>query len=197
MSCSNLARLRSCSFFRRTQRAPDRRTLGSIIAEDLLKDTQQTLVAEIQIEHPPAGAWTGKLVTGETSGEAAAGMPRPKSKEGQTLFKQWQDHARTDGRIPGALIGKLGEKVKYFISLNKEDSENGRDLSEKFEKLLPRFDATRDWTPSDAIALIDDVSAIHTIPLETTLEDRRGEHDPHRRAAAGRTGRRPVGAALA
>ena len=97
--------------------------------------------------------------------EAAAGKPRPKSKEGQTLFKQWQANARIDGKIPGGLVGRLGKNVRGFISANKGDSENGRKLSEEFEKLLPRFDATRDWTLSDAIAIIDDVSAIHTSPL--------------------------------
>ena len=76
-------------------------------------------------------------------------------------------HGRT-GRFP-ALIGKLGAKVKYFISLNKDD-QWGRDLAVKFEALLPRFDATGDWTQSDAIALFDDISAIHSIPLNNTLD---------------------------
>jgi len=147
----------------------DGRTPGSIFAEDALKDTHQTMVAEMQIENAPAGAWTGKLVTGETSGEVAAGKPQPKHEDAQTLFKQWQASARTDGEIPGALVGKLGAKVKYFISLNKGDG-GGHDLAGKFEKLLPRFDAAGDWTQSDAIALLDDVSAIHRIPLRTTLE---------------------------
>ena len=101
---------------------------------------------------------------------AAAGKPRPKSKEGQTLFKQWQANARIDGKIPGGLVGRLGKNVRGFISANKGDSENGRKLSEEFEKLLPRFDATRDWTPSDAIAIIDDVSAIHRSPLLSDLD---------------------------
>src|SRR5207249_4445513 len=57
----------------------------------------------------------------------------------------------------------------YFISLNKDD-QGGHDLAVKFELLLPRFDAAGDWTQSDAIALLDDISAIHTIPLRTTLE---------------------------
>ena len=40
----------------------------------------------------------------------------------------------------------------------------------KFEQLLPRFDAAHDWTQSDAIALLDDISAVHEIPLENTLD---------------------------
>jgi hypothetical protein len=43
-------------------------------------------------------------------------------------------------------------------------------LSERFEKLLPRFDATHDWSEADAVALIDDVAAIHRIPLDTALD---------------------------
>lgn len=34
---------------------------------------------------------------------------KPEHKNAQTLYKIWQTHARTDGKIPGALIGQLGE----------------------------------------------------------------------------------------
>ncbi len=140
------------------------------MAKDLLTDSRETLVVQMQVKKAPPGAWTGKLVTGDTGGEAAAGKPQPKGKEGQALFNKWQANARVDGKIPGALIGRLGMRVKYFISLNK-DQQGGRAFAQKFEKLLPRFDAARDWTPSDAIALIDDVSAIEEIPLLNALED--------------------------
>lgn len=100
---------------------------------------------------------------------AAATEMKPKHLDAQSLFKKWQANARTDGKIPGALIGKLGAEVKYFISLNKDD-QGGHDLAVKFELLLPRFDAAGDWTQSDAIALLDDISAIHSIPLRNTLE---------------------------
>ena len=99
---------------------------------------------------------------------AAATEMRPKHEDAQTLFKAWQANARTDGKIPGALIGKLGAEVKYFISLNKDDPW-GHDSAVKFEALLSRFDATGDWTQSDAIALLDDISAISSIPLNNTL----------------------------
>jgi hypothetical protein len=72
----------------------------------------------------------------------------PKHTAGETLLNRWRAYARTDGKIPGALIGKLGEEVKYFISLNKPEAGQGHDLSVKFEQLLPRFDATIDWTLS-------------------------------------------------
>jgi hypothetical protein len=148
----------------------DRPTPGSIEAKDLLTDSRETLVAQMQVKKAPPGAWTGKLVTGETSGEAAAGKPQPKGEEAQALSKYWQANARMDGKIPGALIGRLGMRVKYFISLNK-DQPGGREFAQKFEKLLPRFDAARDWTPSDTVALLDDTSAIQTIPLLLARSD--------------------------
>ncbi|WP_422928988.1 hypothetical protein [Singulisphaera sp. PoT] len=54
---------------------PDGRTAGSIIAEGVLKETQQTLVGTLTIESAKQGAWTGKLISGETSGEAAQDKP--------------------------------------------------------------------------------------------------------------------------
>ena len=59
--------------------------------------------------------------------------------------------------------------MKYFISLNKDDP-GGHDCAVKFEALLARFDATGDWTPTDAIALLDDITAISSIPLSNTLD---------------------------
>jgi len=51
------------------------RTPGSIIAEQACTDPHETLAAVIKIEQAPAGAWTGKLVTPETTGAVAAGNP--------------------------------------------------------------------------------------------------------------------------
>jgi beta-lactamase regulating signal transducer with metallopeptidase domain len=101
--------------------------------------------------------------------DAPAAELNPKQTEGQELFRIWKANARTDGRIPGAMIGRLGEWVKYFIELNDGDGEGGM-LSKKFEQQLPRFAATRDWTQADAVALLDDVAAIHTIPLRNMLD---------------------------
>ena len=98
-------------------RDKDGRTEGSALAEDALRDTHQTLVGEMKIEHAPAGAWTGKLVTGETCGAVAAGKPQPKDKNAQALFKVWQHHARGNGNIPGGLVGRLGDKVKRIHPL--------------------------------------------------------------------------------
>tara|TARA_R110002072_G_C7978294_1_gene535843 strand:- start:29319 stop:32906 length:3588 start_codon:yes stop_codon:yes gene_type:complete len=99
---------------------------------------------------------------------APAAELKPEHEDAQRLFRIWQEHARTDGKIPGAMIGQLGEWVKYFIELNDGAGEGGG-LSAKFKTLLPRFDATRDWTLIEAVALLDDVSAVHRIPLSNAL----------------------------
>ncbi len=111
------------------------RTIGAIIAEELLKDPHQTMVAEIQIEKAPAAAWTGKLVSGEVTGAAAAGRPQPKDKAAQALFNLWEDSARTNGDIPGGLIGRLEDKVKEFIHNNTGD-RSGDPYAKKMEPLV-------------------------------------------------------------
>ena len=50
----------------------DGQTTGEVVAEGTLKDAHQTMVVEVKVERPPAGAWSGKLVTRETGGAAAA-----------------------------------------------------------------------------------------------------------------------------
>jgi hypothetical protein len=50
----------------------DGHTVGSHHAAEALKDVRLTLYAEFTIEKAPAGAWTGKLVTGDSTGAAAA-----------------------------------------------------------------------------------------------------------------------------
>ena len=92
----------------------------------------------------------------------------PEHDESQALFKQWQANARTDGKIPGALIGRLGEEVNYFISLNK-DVQAGQDFAAEFEALLPRLEASRDWTHADAVTLLDDIAAISSGPVTNTI----------------------------
>ena len=131
-------------------------TTGSILAEGALKDTHQTLVAHVQIEQAPAGAWTGKLVTGETSGAVAAGKPQPKDESAQSLFRKWQDSARINGKIPGGALGSLATAVSNFVKHNPTDER-----APKLAELLKRMDMSRDWTQADAVALLDDVTAIY------------------------------------
>jgi hypothetical protein len=137
-------------------KSSDGSKVGSIIAQGTLKDTHQTLVAEMQIENAPAGAWTGKLVTGETSGAVAAGNRQPKDKKAQALFKKWRESARTNGTIPGGALGALAGAVANFIKLNPTDER-----APKLSELLKRIDMSHDWTQADAVALLDDVTAIY------------------------------------
>jgi beta-lactamase regulating signal transducer with metallopeptidase domain len=134
----------------------DGHTLGSHIAEGVLKNTNETLVARLKIEKAPAGAWTGKLVTDDTSGTEAAGGPQPKSKEAQLLFKVWQEGARVNGKIPGGALGPLARTMARFIELNPT-----HEAAPKFTELLKRIDMSHDWTPADAVALLDQMTAIY------------------------------------
>ena len=118
----------------------------------------------------PAASEVAKDEPDADTAEAPADELKPDGKEGQALFRIWQANARTDGRIPGAWVGQLGEWVKYFIELNDGAGESG-ELSAKFKLLLPRFDATHDWTQTEAVALLDDVGAVHRIPFNNALGD--------------------------
>lgn len=152
----------------------DGHTLGSYFAKSMLEDARQTLFAQMEIEKAPVGAWTGKLVTGETSGAAAAGNLEPKNKEAKALFKTWQDHARKNGNIPGGLVDRLGDKVKEFIRYNTGD-KSGEPYAKKMALLVPRFDAgraaSRDWTPAEVVPLLDAVAAVTPVPLDTTMNE--------------------------
>ncbi len=136
---------------------------GSSIAED----PDLTFSAEMKIEHAPEGAWTGRLVTAETSGAVAAGKPRPKDESAQSLFKKWQDSSRINGNIPGGALGSLAAAASRFVKHNPTDER-----APKLAELLKRIDTSRDWTPADAVALLDDVTAIYA-KLPKWAEDER------------------------
>ena len=42
----------------------------------------------------------------------AATTMKPKDKSAQALFKKWHANARTDGKIPGGLIGYLAREIR-------------------------------------------------------------------------------------
>ena len=77
-------------------------TIGSHLAEDALRDARQTLLAKLEIEKAPPEAWTGKLVTGDTSGSEAAGQPPPKDNEAKALYKM--SLGTTGGDHPGVML---------------------------------------------------------------------------------------------
>ncbi|MBS0201832.1 MAG: DUF1549 domain-containing protein [Planctomycetes bacterium] len=148
----------------------DGHSIGSVMARDVLNDPHQTLVAHLQIEQAPAGAWTGKLVTSETSGSIAVGQPQPNDKEAQSLYRVWQQNARKNGSIPGGFIGQLRETIKRFIQLNATDIA-GAPYAKKMEVLVPRFEASHDWTLADAVRLLNDIAAITSAPLSMALDE--------------------------
>jgi hypothetical protein len=145
------------------------RPAGAVVAEGALKNAQQTLVAGLQIEAPPAGAWKGKLVTGETTGVIAAGEPQPKNEHARDLLELLNKQARLNGDIPGGLIDLLGKKVLEFVRNNTGDT-GGDSYAKKMAPLVARFGAVRDWPRAEVVKLLDEVAAAHAIPLQTTSE---------------------------
>lgn len=137
--------------------------------EGLRKDPLQTWRAVLDIQNAPDGAWKGKLTTGETRGAISLHGPQPKDPKAQALYKLWQNNARLNGDIPGGLVSLLHDKVKEFIRNNEPDA-SGAPYAAKMKPLEPRFGEVRDWKPADVVALLDDIAAASTIPLETTLE---------------------------
>lgn len=148
----------------------NKHTIGSHLAEGALKEPRQSFAAKFEIEKAPAGAWTGKLLTADSTAAIAAGKPQPKGKEAQALYEIWQHHARINGNFPGGLIALLSVKVKEFIHNNTGDAA-GDPYAKKMAPIVPRLDATHDWTPADVIALFDDIAAVTPVPLETMMED--------------------------
>jgi len=145
--------------------------LHAVLSEELRRHRVSAPIAAVALVLGAGLAVPVAMLRAVDEEPPAATAPelRPQHEDAQSLFEIWRAHARTDGKIPGALIARLAREVRYFISLNQDDSGEGRDLAVKFKALLPRFDAPDDWTQSDAIALLDDVAAIHGIPLMNAL----------------------------
>ncbi len=139
------------------------RTEGQSITAD---DPAMTFTAELAVENAPAGSWTGKLVTADTVGLFSAYGLMPKHKDARALFTAWNDSARGDEMIPGALIGQLAESVTALMKLNPT-----WDKTAALSKILPRFEATHDWSGPDAVALLDELAAITDIPIRKALDN--------------------------
>jgi beta-lactamase regulating signal transducer with metallopeptidase domain len=120
--------------------------------------------AEPAATPPPASPETPAEKT-KTDGASAARPVLPKHEGAQALYQSWTTAARTDGRIPGALIGLLGESVKLFIKNNPTWK-----TTPQLEKMLPRFDASHDWGPHEAVALLGEVVAIQGTPVDMALD---------------------------
>src|SRR5215472_12147953 len=148
--------------FRPTEKLSGGRTIDSFKEDAVRIYPQYSLTAEMTIDKAPAGAWTGKLTTDHTRGSMDV-IP-PKHKDAQALYKSWTNASRVDGKIPGGVIGMLGESVKTFIKSNPTWT-----TTPQLQKMLPRFDASRDWTGPDAVALLDELAAVQTTPISMAL----------------------------
>lgn len=92
----------------------------------------------------------------------ARGTPilEPQHEFARVLFRNWQANARTDGKIPGGLIGSVARQVDTFIKEFPNDEKAPR-----LTALRPRLDTSRDWSPADVVALLDDITAISSAPV--------------------------------
>ena len=127
-----------------------------------------TLLLDIMphVDFPEYDRATGIELVRDDAAQAKAERDRqPKHKEALSLFRQWQDSARTDGKIPGGALGSLARAATHFVTLNPTDER-----APKLAELLKRIDMSRDWTQAEAVALLDDVTAIYA-NLPTWAED--------------------------
>ena len=154
---------REVAFVRMFQKEQEGRITSATIEDNIRVFPHYSMTAEMSIEKAPAGAWTGKLSTGETRGSVDV-IP-PKDKDAQALFESWTTAARADGKIPGALIGQLLESVKTFIKNNPT-----WETTPRLQKMLPRFNEFHDWIGQDAVALLAELAALQSTPISMALD---------------------------
>lgn len=133
-------------------------------------DPAMTFAAELTIGDAAPGWWSGTLASADTAATASAHGLMPRHKDAQALFTTWSGAARRDGEIPGALVGLLADSVRTFIEYNPK-----WETTRQLEAMLPRFDATRDWSGLDAIVLLDELAALQGAPLLMALDREHSE----------------------
>jgi hypothetical protein len=89
-----------------------------------------------------------------------ADAKEPKHVATASLIAKWQRFARTDGRIPGAVLGTVRSRIEDFLKQYPKD-----DATPALTELLPSYDVSLDWEPADVIALLDKTADLHTAPL--------------------------------
>jgi beta-lactamase regulating signal transducer with metallopeptidase domain len=150
--------------FQTGEKSNDGRTHSAAVEQAVRVYPQYSVTAEMSIEKAPAGAWTGKLATGHT--RCSMDVIPPKNKYAQSLYKTWTTAARTDGKIPGGVIGQLADSVKTFTKSNPM-----WETTPQLVKMLPRFDASRDWNGQDAVALLDELAALQDTPIMMAVDE--------------------------
>jgi beta-lactamase regulating signal transducer with metallopeptidase domain len=134
---------------------------GQSITHD---DPRMTFIAELEIS-PVDGEWSGHLTSADTSNLATANGLMPVDDDARQLFQSWNSAARRDGSIPGALIGQLGDSVRTFIMNNPT-----RETTAQLETMLPRLDASDDWSGPDAVTLLDEIAVLQSTPIRMALD---------------------------
>lgn len=162
--------------------------------------------AEIFQTAPPAT--TPEPKSPEAGPRADDAALHPKHESAQKLMKSWQRYARTDGKIPGALIASLADVVDWTLWtdgwLTPQNADQAARLAElkfthtrlkvtgpqaapyvaKLTALRARIDGSHDWTPAEAVAMLDEVTAITTEPVH--LANRPFEFDESRKISPGK-----------
>ena len=135
------------------------RQITDTLATDLPAEFRDEVKRQFDIAAPTAPA-PKSAEAGPRADDAAL---QPKHESAQSLFRKWQANSRTDGKIPGALIGQLARTTDDAVK-----QTNDANVSAKLAALRPRLDASRDWTQADVVALLDDLTAIATAPVSWT-----------------------------
>ncbi len=89
-----------------------------------------------------------------------AAVKEPKHVATASLIAKWQRFSRTDGRIPGAVLGTVRSRIEDLLKQYPKD-----DAAPALTELLPSYDVSHDWEPAEVIALLDRTADLHTAPL--------------------------------
>ncbi len=161
------------------------RSMALRSAEDLVK-IGDAAMDDMKRARPAATPVPKSAEAGPRADEAPL---QPKHESAQALLKSWQRSARTDGKIPGALIAALGDVVDWTLWTDGWLTPQGADQAArlaamrfshtrakkvgpqaaayvaKLTALRSRLDGSRDWTPAEAVAILDELTAITTEPV--------------------------------
>ena len=158
---------------RRDHTAPDKLTLAGKeydlkLGRVLLVGNDGQSVRQLAIDAPAIRERTdaeklAKQIAALPPQEREKASLKPKHESGQALFRKFQALARTDGKIPGALIGRLATQVDLFLK-----QVPGEEKSLALAAIRPRLDATHDWPQAEVIAIFDEITELTSAPVGWT-----------------------------
>ena len=100
------------------------------------------------------------------------GKASAQRQENPDTFQNVARECANERKHPGRSHRSSRPEVKEFIRLNTGDAA-GDPYAKKMASLVPRFDATRDWTLAEAVALLDDIAAVTRYRWKTQSMTRR------------------------